>query len=375
MSKGEDGFQASKRGVLRRQYKYYEVLSINRKATIEEIKKAYRKQVKIYHPDVSTDPEAVEKIKLINRAYQVLVNPKSRDDYDASPAECPSCYTHEVIQAIELLYRCRSCGCKFDASRPLDIIETVERAAIPEKRRAAIRVFQTTQCSWCNKFYTSEPFLCPSGRLQSNCLSFQKLDPSERKRLLGEEKWWWRMSDMLQAVEDRGIMAKCRYCFALNPNPQKTDCWQCGKDGLRCPGCEAKPFLRYSFETNRWKCPNAAHSKTYAYVPKVKDTRYVLSDEICPNCKKNLYWDTELWLYKCRGDGCKRTYTFEDLHKGQKAPQVAKEKTVVKKKLKTHYHVRWLIVLIAFLAIVMFGIIIWATIGNQILQRLRITFF
>lgn len=336
MFEREDGSQESQRGPFKRQYKYYELLGISREATIEEIKKAYLRLVKIYHPDINADPEAGDKIKLINRAYQVLGNVKSRVDYDTSPAECPACYTHEVIQTIELLYRCRSCGCKFDASRPLDIIETVERAAIPEKRRAAIRVFQSTQCSWCSKFYTNEPFLCPPRRLQSNCFFVQRLDASKRRRLLGEERWWWRMSDMLQTAEDKGIIAKCRYCMALNPNPQKISCWHCGKDALRCPECNAKPYLRFSTETNKWKCPNASCSKSFAFVPKRID---------------------------------------KDQYKGQKITRVYKEKDAVKKKLKTRHSLRWLTILIAFLAIVMFGIIIWATIGNQILYRLRIALF
>ncbi len=267
----------------KRQYKYYKVLGVSKKATVKEIRKAYRELVKIFHPDVSTNPEAGEKIKLINRAYQVLININSRTEYDVSPAECPICYTHEVIQTVELLYRCRSCGCKFDASRPLDIVEKVERAALSEKDRATIHIFQTTQCSWCSRFYTNEPFLCPSLRLQSNCLSFKKLEPLERKRLLGEEKWWWWMSDMLQSLEEKGIIAKCRYCFALNPNPQKISCWQCGRDGLRCPACDAKPCLRYSMEKNKWKCPNAACSKSFTYMAREKDIRYVLSDWPAPN--------------------------------------------------------------------------------------------
>ncbi len=355
----------------KRQYKYYEVLGVDRKATIEEIKIAYRKLVKTYHPDVSTDPEASEKIKLINQAYRVLVNTKSRAEYDVSPAECPVCYTHEVIQTIELLYRCRSCGCKFDASRPLDIVETVEKVAIPEKRRATIHIFQTTQCSWCTKFYPNEPFLCPARRLQSNCPLFQKLDSSERKRLLGEERWWWRMSDMLEAAAKKGIMAKCRYCFALNPNPQKVSCWQCGRDGLRCPSCDAKPYLRYSIETNRWKCPNAAHSKSFAYVSKEKDTRHVLSDEVCPNCQKNLYWDKEMWLWRCQNDSCKRIYTYEDLHKEQETSGVVTEKEVVKRKLKIRFRVRWLTALIVILVVAVFIIIVWATLGNQILHQFQ----
>jgi len=179
------------------------------------------------------------------------------------------------------------------------------------------------------------------------------------------------MSDMLEAAAKKGIMAKCRYCFALNPNPQKVSCWQCGRDGLRCPSCDAKPYLRYSIETNRWKCPNAAHSKSFAYVSKEKDTRHVLSDEVCPNCQKNLYWDKEMWLWRCQNDSCKRIYTYEDLHKEQETSGVVTEKEVVKRKLKIRFRVRWLTALIVILVVAVFIIIVWATLGNQILHQFQ----
>lgn len=61
---------------------YYEVLGLDRNASEEEIKRAFRKLAKEYHPDVSTDPQAEEKFKEINEAYQVLSNPKRRAKYD-----------------------------------------------------------------------------------------------------------------------------------------------------------------------------------------------------------------------------------------------------------------------------------------------------
>ena len=61
---------------------YYEVLGIQKGASEDEIKKAYRSLAKKYHPDVSTDPNAEEKFKEINEAYEVLSDPQKRQTYD-----------------------------------------------------------------------------------------------------------------------------------------------------------------------------------------------------------------------------------------------------------------------------------------------------
>ena len=61
---------------------YYRVLGVNRNATPEEIKSAYRRLTKIYHPDVGTDPDTEKKFKEIQKAYQVLSDPVKRAQYD-----------------------------------------------------------------------------------------------------------------------------------------------------------------------------------------------------------------------------------------------------------------------------------------------------
>ncbi len=61
---------------------YYEVLGISRSASIEEIKRAYRRLARQYHPDVNKSPDAEAMFKEINEAYQVLSDPEKRAMYD-----------------------------------------------------------------------------------------------------------------------------------------------------------------------------------------------------------------------------------------------------------------------------------------------------
>lgn len=61
---------------------YYEVLGIDRGAGPEEIKKAYRKLARQYHPDVNPDKKTEEKFKEIQEAYDVLCDPQKRATYD-----------------------------------------------------------------------------------------------------------------------------------------------------------------------------------------------------------------------------------------------------------------------------------------------------
>jgi molecular chaperone DnaJ len=62
---------------------YYEVLGVSKGASDDEIKKAFRKMSKKYHPDLNpNNKEAEEKFKEVNEAYQVLSDPEKKSKYD-----------------------------------------------------------------------------------------------------------------------------------------------------------------------------------------------------------------------------------------------------------------------------------------------------
>jgi len=61
---------------------YYSTLGVARDASTEEIRKAYRKLARKYHPDVSKEPDAEKRIKEVNEAWGVLGDPEKRAAYD-----------------------------------------------------------------------------------------------------------------------------------------------------------------------------------------------------------------------------------------------------------------------------------------------------
>jgi curved DNA-binding protein len=61
---------------------YYKTLGVSREATIDEIKKAYRKLARKYHPDVSKEPDAEARMREVNEAYAVLSDAEKRAAYD-----------------------------------------------------------------------------------------------------------------------------------------------------------------------------------------------------------------------------------------------------------------------------------------------------
>ncbi len=62
---------------------YYKIMGVDREAAAEDIKRAYRRLARKYHPDVSKEPDAEERFKEIGEAYEVLRDPEKRAAYDS----------------------------------------------------------------------------------------------------------------------------------------------------------------------------------------------------------------------------------------------------------------------------------------------------
>ncbi|NMB59769.1 MAG: DnaJ domain-containing protein, partial [Chloroflexi bacterium] len=61
---------------------YYEVLGVSRTATADDLKSAFRRLAREYHPDVNKSADAEEKFKELNEAYAVLSDTEKRAAYD-----------------------------------------------------------------------------------------------------------------------------------------------------------------------------------------------------------------------------------------------------------------------------------------------------
>lgn len=136
---------------------YYEILNVPRDASLEEIKAAYRRLAREYHPDVrKDDPQAEERFKEINEAYQVLSDPQKRAEYDrlgrrAAPAPGPADFRSPFDDLFEAFFgepvRRRERGPQRGADLRYDLEVTLEEAARGAERSVEVTRLET--CASC----------------------------------------------------------------------------------------------------------------------------------------------------------------------------------------------------------------------------------
>jgi hypothetical protein len=124
---------------------YYEILQVHPKAEPEVIEAAYRRLVRLYHPDVSRLPDAEERMREINVAYEVLSDPQRRHAYDAArngrarePARdgAPSSPQHALPIEIEVQPRVLSFGQVTPGEPARATVRVRVRSARPWRGRA-----------------------------------------------------------------------------------------------------------------------------------------------------------------------------------------------------------------------------------------------
>jgi hypothetical protein len=77
----------------------YALLGVNRTATSNEIKSAYRRLARKYHPDINSDPTAQSKFTQINEAYHTLIDPDRRRTYDRTGAVSSATYARQTANS------------------------------------------------------------------------------------------------------------------------------------------------------------------------------------------------------------------------------------------------------------------------------------
>ena len=127
---------------------FYDVLGVNRDATADDIKKAYRQLTRKHHPDVSSDSDAHSRMAEINEAFETLGDNAKRHQYDNGGFETSGSWPSRPPTP------------PFRQNTPLfhTIYVTLEEALQPMKKRVQMK--RQRFCSECEGFGTTEPKTC-----------------------------------------------------------------------------------------------------------------------------------------------------------------------------------------------------------------------
>lgn len=135
---------------------YYKILGIPKEASLKEIKKAYRRLAKLYHPDLHpNDREKEELFLLIKEAYEVLSDPDKRQDYDLS--QQPT--SREAIDFFETTFVTAD-----KKKRGEDIIKEIEVSPEQAGQEIKILVSRMVICPVCKgeRTFQSQWKVCPT---------------------------------------------------------------------------------------------------------------------------------------------------------------------------------------------------------------------
>ena len=94
---------------------FYEILGVPRGANEDDLKRAYRGKARQYHPDINKEPEAEERFKEVNEAYQILSDADKRARYDR--------FGHAGVEGSQAGGGFGGFG--FDTGSPFDIFESI----------------------------------------------------------------------------------------------------------------------------------------------------------------------------------------------------------------------------------------------------------
>src|SRR5919202_1979305 len=140
---------------------YYGILGISRDATDDEIKRAYRKLARQYHPDVNPDPSAHEKFKDINAAYEVLSDDQKRQIVDL----VETAFGVEAPITVDTAVLCTQCaGAGTAPGTHLATCETCGgRGEVQSVQRTFLgQVVSSRPCQVCQGYGTVIPHPCPT---------------------------------------------------------------------------------------------------------------------------------------------------------------------------------------------------------------------
>lgn len=153
---------------------YYEVLGVQRNASQDEIKKAFRRLARQYHPDVNKAPDAEAQFKEINEAYEVLSDPEKRGMYDrfghagpnAAPGFDPFASADPFSSIFETFFGGTARGTQRGPQRGADLRYTLaisfEEAIFGVEKTIEFRRMETCQaCRGSGAEPGTEPVRCP----------------------------------------------------------------------------------------------------------------------------------------------------------------------------------------------------------------------